>query len=123
MTLPDVKVPTFSGNPVEYCYFIRSFENLIEAKTASHSARLFYLVQYTSGEVQELMRSCLTMKPEEEYEKPKKLLKDKYGQDYKIAAAYVDRINQAEFIKSEDGVALQKYFTCILFYLQVVEMP
>ena len=69
------------------------------------------------------MRSCLTMKPEEEYEKPKKLLKDKYGQDYKIAAAYVDRINQAEFIKSEDGVALQKYFTCILFYLQVVEMP
>jgi hypothetical protein len=33
MTLPNAQVPTFGGDPVDYCHFIRSFETLIEAKT------------------------------------------------------------------------------------------
>ena len=61
LTLPQPNVPVFSGNPVEYWTFIRTFENLIDKKTASESARLYYLVQYTSGEVQELVKSCLSM--------------------------------------------------------------
>ena len=89
ISLPNVQVPTFSGNPIEYCHFIRSFENLIEAKTASYSAILFYLVQYTSGEVQHLMRSYLTMHPEKGYDEAKKLLKEKYGPNCKIATVYV----------------------------------
>ena len=62
LTLPQPKVSTFTGNPMEYWTFIRAFENLIENKTLSHSARLYYLVQYTSGEVKELVRSCLAMR-------------------------------------------------------------
>ena len=90
MSLPDVQVPTFNGDPIDYCYFVRSFQNLIETITSSDSARLFYLVQYTSGEVQDLVRSCLSMKPEEGYKEARRLLKEKYGQNYKIATTYVD---------------------------------
>ena len=43
------------GDPVNYCNFIRSFENLIEAKTKNSSTRLYYLMQHTFGDVQELM--------------------------------------------------------------------
>ena len=50
----------------------------------SNSARLYYLVQYTSGEVRELMRSCLAMKPEDGYQEARTLLKDRYGQSYRI---------------------------------------
>jgi len=57
LTLPQPGVPVFSGNPIEYWTFIRAFENLIDKKTTSESARLYYLVQYTSGEVQELVKS------------------------------------------------------------------
>ena len=67
MTLPKVEVPTFGGDPINYSQFIRSFETLIETKTASSSARLCYLIQYTSGDVQELMRSCLTMNADDGY--------------------------------------------------------
>jgi hypothetical protein len=52
MSIPEVQVPTFTGDPIEYYHFLRSFENLIEAKTTSQNARLFYLVQQTAGEVQ-----------------------------------------------------------------------
>ena len=106
LSLPNVEVSVFSGDPVEYCHFLRPFENLIENKTPSFSSRLFYLVQYTSGEVQQLMRSCLTMNPEAGYVEAKRLLKEKYGQNNNIATAYVNRITAAPPIKSEDNVAL-----------------
>ena len=109
MTLPNAEVPTFGGDPLDYCNFIRSFENLIETKTTSGSARLYYLVQYTSGDVQELMRSCLSMRPDKGYETAKNLLKQRYGQAYRIAMAYLDRIMTVPQIKSEDGEALQKF--------------
>ena len=75
LTLPQPDVPVFTGDPVEYCDFIRAFENLIERKTSSPSTRLYYLLQYTSGQThgtyriiqyfthrsQTKSRSCLTV--------------------------------------------------------------
>ena len=86
---------------------MRAFECLIEARTDSSSSRLYYLVQYTRGEVQELMRSCLPTKPDEGYKEARKFLKRKYGQSYKIAAACVDRVTKGTAIRSEDTKALQ----------------
>ena len=54
LTLPQPDLPVFDGDPTRYCDFIRAFENLIERKTNSPSARLYYLVQYTAGQVREL---------------------------------------------------------------------
>ena len=107
LTLPQPEVPTFTGDPIEYCSFIRAFQNMIEPKTTSYSARMYYFVQYTAGDVQELMRSCLAMDPEEGYREAGKLLAKWYRQPYKIASAYVERITNGPAIKAEDGAALQ----------------
>lgn len=37
LTLPHAEVKIFDGDPVHYCSFIRSFENLIKAKTKNSS--------------------------------------------------------------------------------------
>ena len=89
LPLSPPEVPTFTGDPIEYCNFIRAFENMIEAKTTSYSARLYYLVQYTAGDVQELMRSCLAMDSDKGYREARKLLTKRYGQPFSIASAYV----------------------------------
>ena len=109
LTLPHLEVPTFAGDPIEYCRFIRAFESMIVAKTTSYSARMYYLVQYTAGDVQELMRSCLAMDSEEGYREARKLLAKRYGQPYKIASAYVERVTNGPAIKAEDGAALQSF--------------
>ena len=109
LTLPHAEVHAFDGDPVNYCNFIRSFENLIEAKTKNSSTKLYYLVQYTTGDVQELMKSCLSMQPDEGYQEARRLLKSRYGQSYKIATAYVNRVTNGPPIKHEDGEALQKF--------------
>lgn len=59
LTLPQPRMQVFSSDPIDHCDFIHAFENLVEQKTTSSSFRLYYLVQYTSGPAQELMRSCL----------------------------------------------------------------
>ena len=55
------------------------------------------------------MRSCLTMSPDEGYQEARRLLKEKYGQNYKIVAAYVDRLTNGPPIRGEDRNALQRF--------------
>ena len=89
LTLPQPEVPVFSADPTEYSDFIRAFENLIESKTSDPSMKLYYLVQYTAGDVRQLMRGCLPMKPEEGNKTARSLHKNRFGQGYKIATAYM----------------------------------
>jgi hypothetical protein len=109
LTLPKPDMPVFNGDPMEYTTFIRAFQNMIEEKTTSNSTRLHFLVQYTEGDVRELMRSCLAMNPEDGYIEARALLKKRYGQAYRIASSYVDKITKGPTIKSEDGNALHKF--------------
>ena len=44
ITLPQQKIPVFSGDSVQYSDFVRAFENLIKTKTNTPSSRLCYLV-------------------------------------------------------------------------------
>ena len=44
------------------------------------------------------MRSCLAIDPEDGYPKACKLLKQRYGQSYKIATAYVDKVTKGPTI-------------------------
>ena len=105
---------------------------MIEAKTASPCSRLYYLVQYTAGDVQELMRSCLAMDSDRGYQEARKLLAKRYGQPYKIVSAYVDRVTNGSAIKAEDGTALQSFSVLLtsckntlsdIGYLSKIENP
>ena len=73
-TLPQPRVPTFDGNPVEYRAFAQAFESLIECRTSSGTERLYYLKQYTAGDVKELVRSCHHLAPDEEYAGSRRLI-------------------------------------------------
>ena len=55
----------------------------------SESARPYYLVQYTTGEVKELVKSCLAMKEDERDREARSLLKTRYGQGYLIAPPHM----------------------------------
>ena len=62
--LPQPRVPIFDGNPVDYRSFIRAFESLLESRTCRSTERLYYLEQYTTGDVKELIKSCHHMPPD-----------------------------------------------------------
>jgi len=82
---------------------------LIHKKTTSESAGLYYLVQYTSGKVQELVKSCLLMSEESGYHMARNLLQKGYGSSYKVASTYVEKFSSGPAIKAENGEALKRF--------------
>ena len=104
--LPKPDVPVFDGDPMEYDNFMRAFEHIIETKVKSEVERLYYLEQYTSGDVKQLVKSCQHI--EHGYEEAKMLLKKRYGNPYKIASAYMEKLTKWPELKSEDNSALHK---------------
>lgn len=131
-TLPRPEISVFSGSLVEHSDFVRTFENLIESRTNDLSSRLYYLIQYTSGEVKELMQSFLSMDFKEGYETARALLKDRYDQSYKMASALIDRVIKPPQMKADNGPALQRYSVLVtsctnslreIGYLNKIENP
>jgi hypothetical protein len=92
---------------MEYQNFERAFENIIETRIANDTERLYYLEQYTAGEVKELVKSCHHMKPERGYREARRLLKKNYGNEYKISAAYMEKLARWPDLKSVATAALQ----------------
>lgn len=107
--LPDISIPTFNGDPLEYNSFIGSIEHGIENRTDNNRDRLQYLLQYTSGQPHELVKSCIHMEPSVGYTKAKQMLKEFFGDDFKIAEAYIKEALDWQTIKPEDGTALQSF--------------
>lgn len=107
--LPSKDVPVFKGDPLTYKSFIRAFDHAVDNRADSYQDKLYYLEQYTSGEPQELVRSCEHMLPERGYKEARRLLKRQYGDELKIANAYMDKALRWPQIKPEDGKALSAY--------------
>lgn len=109
MTLPPLDIPTFSGNPLDYNVFIRAFEHGVESRTESLKDRLYFLEQFTSGQPKELIKSCLHMKSDAGYHRAKQLLKEHFGNDYKIAIAYMNKVLNWTPIRPEDTESLNAF--------------
>lgn len=108
MSLPNVEIPMFSGDPVQFPRFMSAIENLIETKVTNNSSRLYYLMQHTSGDVKDLIASYL-YNPVDGYHEAKSMLQKLYGHPFKVANAYMQKVMQWNVIKGEDRQGLQKF--------------
>lgn len=79
--------------------------------TPKQSARdkLYYLEQYTGGEAKDRVHNCVHMEPNKGYKEAWDLLHKEFGDELKIASAYIDKVLNWSHIKSEDGKALKTY--------------
>ena len=108
-SLPTRDITVFDGEPLNYRPFMQAFEHRIEGNTTNSKDRLYYLEQFTSGQPQELVRSCLHMDPYSGYMEAKRLLKVHFGDEFKLTSAYIDKALNWMNIPADNGEALQKY--------------
>ena len=130
--LPSLTLTKFTGDPLEYSTFTRSFETQVEAKVSANDVRLQYLEQYLQGEPKELIKECLYPDRNSGYIEAKKLLKEKYGDPYKISNAYIKKIKDWPYIRSGDELALDRLSIFLgqcqsamstLTYLSILDHP
>ena len=56
---PNVDIDMFDGNPLEFNYFMSIFEEMVESKVVDPRGKLTRLINYTKGEVKELVKYCI----------------------------------------------------------------
>lgn len=98
--LPKREIHIFEGNPLKYQSFIEAFENGVERNTNNNCDRLYFLEQYTKGHAKGLVRSCQHIESAR-HVKAKALLKEHYGNEQKVAAAYMESALVWSTIKTE----------------------
>ena len=106
---PPYRLSIFDGNPVDYRSFIRAFESLIESRTCSSTERLYYLEKYTTRDVKELTKSCHHLPPDVGYEEARKLLKKRFGDEYRVSSAHESKFLAWPPKKAEDGTVLNNF--------------
>ena len=108
-SLPCPEPEVFTGNPLRYPNWIKSFETLIERKTQNPSKRLYYLGKYTAGEAKEAISALLALDNTDAYNKARNILTDRFGNPFNVADAYQKKINGWPKIPPNDGQALRKF--------------
>ena len=56
---PNVDIDMFDRNPLEFNYFMSIFEEMVESKVVDPRGKLTRLINYTKGEVKELVKYCI----------------------------------------------------------------
>ena len=82
---------TFKGDPFEFWMFMQSFDDSIGSVAIDNSAKLNRLFQYCKGEALKVIKCCAIMSPSAGYAKAGALLKERFGDDYKISEMWVHR--------------------------------
>lgn len=131
-TLPKREIPIFDGNPLQYVPFIRAFEHSVEEKTRNKRDCLYFLEQFTTGQPRVLVQSCQHLDPEVGYLLAKKLLQEQFGDEFQIAAAYMERALSWPSLRTEDAQGLHAYSLFLhaccniidnISYMQELNMP
>lgn len=107
LPVPTPKV--FSGNPMDFVSFKRSFATLIENKGISAEEKIYYLQQYVSGEAKESIAGCFYGRSESDYQRAWEILDRRYGHPFKIGEAFRDKLDKWPRVGQRDSAALQKY--------------
>lgn len=109
-SLPTLTVPVFDGDPGKYHAFLKTFDAIIGNKTIPPETKLFYLCQYTTGEVEQMMQTCLPMSPATGYERARQLLEETYGRNSIIIEHTIQRLVSGPPVKSEDLKGLRQLY-------------
>ena len=102
---PKPTLDIFSGDPLEYVYFIENFIDLVESNVDDQHGRLNRLIQHTVGEAKELIKHCVHYGSNDCYDAALRLLEKEYGNPVRIACAYMEKLSSWPAVKNGDGVA------------------
>ncbi|XP_072178274.1 uncharacterized protein [Diadema setosum] len=121
VSLPQIDLERYDGNPLKFHEFWRGFENCVDQTTVSDAVKLDRLLRYCAGDVRRLLQPCLIMKASEGYHKAKSILQEKYGDPVLIADAWLRKVTEGKRISPQDRRGLGEMADEILICVRTLE--
>ena len=107
--LPEIVIPKFSGDPLDYDSFIRTFDARIASRTNDDSEKMHYLDQYTSGIPKQIVRSCMHIPAGLGYMEARRQLDERFGHRFLLAQTYLKRLETWPTIRKDDVKGLDEF--------------
>ena len=82
---PELDLPVFKGDPMQYHDIMRAFDDNMERVLNDPSSKLAQLVQLSTGEAARVIQGCTMMHPERGYARARQLLKVRFGDEFIIS--------------------------------------
>jgi len=106
--LPQLEIPKFSGNPLEYRNFIAIFNNTVHSnQSLLDSQRLAYLKQYVTGDAERLIGTLPIT--DSNYKIATDLMQENYGNDEQNIATLYEKIRTLPKAKNEPPALRELY--------------
>ena len=106
--LPPPEPGVFSGDPIQFPGWLTPFELLIECRQIKPAERLHYLKRYLSGQAKECVEGFVLLSSDSAYDDAKKLLKERFGNNFSVANAFRQKLHNWPKISGNDAVGLMK---------------
>ena len=113
---PSIEIDTFSGNCIDYPYFMAAFTEVVESKISNPRGRLTRLLKFLKDEAKDLVQSCVYLPAEEGYKKARFLLEKRYGNQYQIMSEYRKELKSWPKLKSHDAKGFRQFYCFLLKY-------
>ena len=111
---PKPEIETFNGDPLEFDFFMENFKDGVESFVDDPRQCFMRLLKFTSGEAKDLIKHCVHEPADTCYKIAKDLLENEYGSKFKVACAYLEKLNKWQQIKSNDAAGLRELYRFLL---------
>ncbi|XP_054772959.2 uncharacterized protein LOC129280991 [Lytechinus pictus] len=109
ISLSNVEIMKFNGNPLHYHEFMACFDNLIGSSTLDRGTKLMKLYQCCEGDVKNIIQCCMVMDPVLGYQRARELLRERFGSRFKIGEAWIEQITNGSALHANDRTGLRKF--------------
>ncbi|XP_064642183.1 uncharacterized protein LOC135496665 [Lineus longissimus] len=106
--LPKKEPAIFTGSVFEYPVWKNSFKVLVEDSYPDFTDRLYYLGKYTAGDAKDCIKGMLAINSEGSYQKARSVLDERFGDKFRLARSFRDKIDALPDVKPGDGKGLEK---------------
>jgi len=107
--LPAPEPGVFSGDLLKYPGWKAAFVTLIQSRGIPKSEAMYYLQRYLSGRAQEAVEGYFYVPSEEAFNEAMVLLDERFGDHFRVADAFRDKLEKWPRVADEDGEGLRRF--------------
>ena len=109
LRIANVSVSKFDGSAFDYHVFRNQFVSSIDVLNVSKAEKLSKLLDACVGKAKSVLSPCALMRPEEGYDRALELLRERFGNPFLVAKAWLDRVFNIPSIRPGDAKALESF--------------
>ena len=112
--LPNISIPVFDGDPLQYPIWHGSFKAFIDSKPMDAQTKLNFLSQFVTGKPKKVVEHFLLIGTEDAYQSAKTLLYERYGNSNVVSSTLISKLDAWPSIGARNADSLREFSDFLL---------